>query len=361
MNKLNKAPFNVVTDYIKTSGHIQIFSIHNGKRSVVYDNTNTIMINAKEVLAYALMQGSDTPASTTSKNSRICKLALSDGAINGASINYDEDTLPSDTLYEVIDYTDFGVGKDWLTDPWKETADDVLAAHDGYSASVDVDIDGKVDKVIFTFAVNTDQANDDVTPGNPLEYNSFGMITADDKLFAGKWVTNEGPPTIFGGIGLSTTIISVANVSGNAVFTVTDAAGMEIGDNLLVTGATETGYNGTHVITNVTGNVITTSSSYIDDSTGTAKVHDVLILRDVVDTTGIVANNNISVTSVPGGIYTGEHNVVSVDHVNGIIRTGTSHTTGDEEHSGTLYVLDTVINIIKDHTRAIEIIWTIQF
>ncbi len=273
---------------VPTRGHITIYSIQNGIRSVVYDKSNTIMVNAKKVLAMALMRGADDPNSEGVFNSRITKLEISNAAVDGGILNW-LDTDMGGTNIELIEYDKFGSGgDDWTVDPWKVTQAAVLAAHDGYAAELlsTTESPVHVDRVRFTFAVKQNLAN-----GSGTEYyNAFGMKTTDGDLIAGQWLTGNGTMTSFS---------SVTSDASKAVFNVATGEGVNfsIGNKFTVTGSTPIDYDGEYTVADVTGDAITVSES------------------------GTFAGTAI----------------------------------------GIVQVTNKVINVIKDNTRAIEVVWTIQF
>ncbi len=295
MDKKETPTPNGVVDYIKTSGHIKVTSIDvaTDARTVVYDNSNTIMINAKAILAMALQRGGvtgqvgggpgvDDGALLAPYNTRIAKIQLANGATDG-------DTSLDHTVTELINNgpqvrqnVEFG--------EHKTSQAIVKSQHEGYAAEF-LTTGGAVtttfndiDALRFTIAIAADQGNQ---TGTTL-YNSFGLLTIENELFAGQWLRGNGNTTAYS---------SVVNVGGKAKFIVHDNAttGIVVGDYLTVTGGVDIPSCKVTAVNGTGNNAITTNSSY----------------------TG-------------GGV-------------------------------GFVTIQNKVINLEKDSTNAIEIVWTIQF
>ncbi len=341
---------------IPTKGHLQIIEYKDNIRTVVYDKQNTIMVNAKEVLAMALLSGSDTDRSTTTCNVSITdhtaqyikatvdNISLFDigGFITITDTTYYNGTFPiyditgNDVIY-VHDFTanESGTGANNLlsgvtstlhnsrisslvlnngasstsdipmsnttlpgtilktiTPKWQPTRDAVIDTHTGYHAELLNDVTDTFVDKVRFTFAVDVDSANHSTPTTPVYYNSFGLQTSSINGSTGKLFAGKW----LRGDGESTTFTSIVDDgSGFAELDCSDISGFNVGDTIELYDCTDNSYNGTGSITDITGNNITTDITYTADSLGFIKV------------------------------------------------------------------INAVINIQKDNTRALEITWTIQF
>ena len=263
-----------MAEFIETSGHLKVVSVKNGVRTTHFDNSNTIMINAKQVLAEALQIGRSTDLDGVINDGT----AVADSRIGTILLGFTEVTTSNSISNMLTELP----GQVAVTPVWESTAQGVRDHNVGYNATLNTDTNDNVDSVTFVFSVSENDANDAVDNSVTVFYNTFGLGTvntaadgdaSNSKLFAGN---------LLRGVGKTTTIQSVTNSGNNlTLLNVSDTTGFTQGDELTVSDSSpaSSGYDGTYTIRHVDNihNTILINKPFNDTAIGFAAVSDAII------------------------------------------------------------------------------------